>query len=106
MAIAPLLDPANADFDPADIVWVGSLSSAPAYCITTKASGIDTVEKFLSESFHVGATGKNTASYQQASIVKKALGAQFSIVTGFDGVPEILWRWNAASWPRSAWLQN
>ena len=52
MAFAPLLDPDNVDFDPLSIVWLGSLSSEPAYCATSKASGIDTIEKFLSGDFH------------------------------------------------------
>ncbi len=77
------------DFDPAAIVWLGSLSAEPAYCATTKASGIDTMEKFLSGEFHIGASAKNSQTYQLAALVKNGLNAHFNIVTGFAGVAEI-----------------
>jgi tripartite-type tricarboxylate transporter receptor subunit TctC len=89
MAFAPTLDPQNVDFDASQIVWLGSLSNEPAFCVTTKSSGVDTLEKFLSESFHIGASGKASTTYQQAAMVRNGLGAKFDIVTGFDGVAEI-----------------
>jgi len=89
MAFAPTLDPGNADFDASAIIWLGSLSNEPAFCVTRKASGIDTMEKFLGSSFHIGASGKNSATYLQAAMVLRGLGAKFDIVTGFDGVAEI-----------------
>jgi tripartite-type tricarboxylate transporter receptor subunit TctC len=89
MAFAPILDPENADYDASAIVWLGSLSNEPAFCVTTKASGIDTMEKFLGTEFHIGASGKNSATYQQAAIPLNGLDAKFNIVTGFDGVAEI-----------------
>lgn len=90
MATAPALDPENADFDASKIIWIGSLSSEPAFCVTTKASGIDTMEKFLSQPFLIGASAKNSTTYTQAAIPKNGLGAKYEIVTGFDGVPEIV----------------
>jgi tripartite-type tricarboxylate transporter receptor subunit TctC len=89
MAFAPILDPENADYDASAILWLGSLSNEPAFCLTTKASGIDTMEKFLGTEFHIGASGKNSATYQQAAIPLQGLNAKFDIVTGFDGVAEI-----------------
>lgn len=86
---APTLDPDNASFDPEDIIWLGALADEPAVCITTKASGIATMEAFLSEDFLIGASGRASATYQQAAIVKNGLNAAFTIVTGFDGVTEI-----------------
>lgn len=89
MAFAPVLDPENADFDSSSIVWLGSLSREPGFCITSKASGIDTMQKFLTSEFHIGASARNSATYQQAALALHGLGAKFDIVTGFDGVPEI-----------------
>jgi hypothetical protein len=89
MAFAPTLDPENADFDASKIIWLGSLSNEPAFCVTTKSSGIDSLEKFRSESFHMGASGKSSTTYQQAAVARNSLRAKFDIVTGFDGVPEI-----------------
>jgi hypothetical protein len=47
------------------------------------------MEKFLSGSFHIGASAKNSQTYQLAAIVKNGLNAKFDIVTGFAGTPEI-----------------
>lgn len=89
MAFAPRLDPANVNFDPSAIVWLGSLSGEPSYCATTKASGIDTMEEFLGGDFLIGASARNSLTYQLAAIVKSGLNANFQIVTGFSGVAEI-----------------
>jgi tripartite-type tricarboxylate transporter receptor subunit TctC len=89
MPFAPILDPANVDFDTSKIVWLGSLSSEPSFCIASKASGIDTMEKFLTGDFKMGASAKNSSTYQLAALVRNGLGAKFDIVTGFAGVPEI-----------------
>ena len=89
MAFAPKLDPVNADFDPAAIQWVGSLVKEPSLCITSKASGIDTMEKFLAGDFLVGASGKSALTYLVAAVVKNGLGAKFGIVTGFEGQADI-----------------
>ena len=90
MPFAPVLDPANANFDPLSMQWIGALSSEPCLCLTTKSSGIDTVEKFLAGDFLIGASGKSSLSYIVAAMVKNGLHAKFNIVTGFEGSAEIL----------------
>lgn len=89
MAYATKLDPENATFDPLLIQWIGALSKEPAFCAMTKASGVDTVEKFIKEEFLLGASGRASQTYQLAAVVKNALSAKFRIVTGFEGVAEI-----------------
>ncbi|PDQ19540.1 hypothetical protein CN311_18950 [Mesorhizobium sanjuanii] len=90
MPFAPVLDPANADFDPLSMQWIGSLSKEPSICITTKSSGIDTMDKFLQSEFLLGASGKSSLTYILAAVVKNGLPAKFGIVTGFDGIAEIM----------------
>jgi tripartite-type tricarboxylate transporter receptor subunit TctC len=89
IAFASKLDPDNVDLDTSGIVWLGALSKEPAFCATSKASGIDTMEKFLTGDFHIGASAKNSQTYQLAAVAKHGLNAKFDIVTGFAGVPEI-----------------
>jgi tripartite-type tricarboxylate transporter receptor subunit TctC len=89
MAYAPVLDPDNADFDSKSIIWLGSLSNEPSFCVTTKASGVDTMEKFLTGDFQLGASGKASQTYQFAALVLHGLDAKFGIVTGFEGAAEI-----------------
>ena len=102
IAFAKVVNPSNVDFDPASIVWLGALSSEPGYCATSKASGIDTMEKFLSGNFHIGASSKNSQTYQLAAIVKNGLNAKFDIVTGFSGWPRSSSRWRGARSPVTA----
>jgi tripartite-type tricarboxylate transporter receptor subunit TctC len=89
IAFASVLDPDNVSFDGSSIIWLGAVSNEPSFCATTKASGIDTMEKFLSGTFRIGASAKNSQTYQLAAVPKNGLGAKFEIVTGFAGVPEI-----------------
>jgi tripartite-type tricarboxylate transporter receptor subunit TctC len=89
MSYAPILDPKNADFDPLALQWLGSLVNEPAYCLTSKSSGIDTMEKFLRSDFLIGASGKSSVTYVFAALVKNGLKAKFNIVTGFEGTSDI-----------------
>ncbi|MEO5755326.1 MAG: hypothetical protein ABIQ51_00570 [Mesorhizobium sp.] len=89
MPFAPVLDPANADFDPLSMQWIGALSAEPSLCVTTKSSGIDTMEKFLRSDILLGASGKSSLTYIFAAVIKNGLQAKFGIVTGFEGSAEI-----------------
>lgn len=89
MAIAPKLDPDNADFDPLSLNWVGSLSNVESMCIVTRPAGVDTIDKFVESEFLVGASGRSSSTYLFAALAKNALGAQYRIVTGFESVPDI-----------------
>lgn len=90
MAFAPVLEPETADFDPHALQWIGALAMDPSFCVVMKDSGIDTMEAFLSEDFLVGASGRSSLTYLLAAIVKNGLGAEFGIVTGFEGGPDIV----------------
>jgi len=89
MFYAPILDPKNADFDPLALQWIGSLFNEPGYCLTSKSSGVDTMEKFLKSDFLIGATGKSSVTYLFAALVKNGAKAKFNIVTGFEGTSDI-----------------
>ncbi|MER8490735.1 hypothetical protein NKH53_21035 [Mesorhizobium australicum] len=89
MSYAPVLDPQNANFDPLALQWIGSLVNEPAYCLTAKSSGVDTMDKFLRSDFLIGATGKSSVTYIFAALVKNGLKAKFKIVTGFEGTADI-----------------
>jgi tripartite-type tricarboxylate transporter receptor subunit TctC len=89
MAYAPALDPANAIYDPLDLKWIGSLARGENMCVLVRSAGIDTIDKFVHEKFLLGASGKNSTTYILAALARSALGAQFDIITGFDGVADI-----------------
>lgn len=90
MATFPLFDSKSGRFDPTELTWIGSLANETSVCVTSKASGIDTMEAFLAEPFVVGATDKGATTYQFPALVKNLFGAEFKIVTGYPGGGEIL----------------
>lgn len=90
MTTAPLLTPDNADFDPTKFTWIGSLTKTSSLCVTSKTSGIATMEDFVSKDFILGATGKFDPTYQFAAMVRTITGARFRIVTGYPGSNDIM----------------
>lgn len=90
MAVAPKLDPDNADYDPLALRWIGALARGVSFfCVTSKASGIETMDEFLSGEFAIGASGRSSLTYVLAAAARNGLGAKFNIVTGFEGNADI-----------------
>lgn len=90
MATISIMRPDRASFDPSDLTWIGSLTKTSSLCVTSKSSGIRTLEDFASKSFVAGATGKSSATYQFAALAKNMMGSNFKIVTGYPGGNDIL----------------
>lgn len=89
LALTPILDPENTDFDPLKVHYIAAMSTESSYCITPKASGIESFDAFLQSNAKVGATGKSSSTYTYPAAIKAAFGANFEIVTGFEGGSEI-----------------
>lgn len=83
------LDPETVAVDFSSFNWVGSLNSATSVCITSKASGIDTLDKMVTADAKIGATSKAGAFYELAAIIKGAFDAKYEIITGFKGLTDI-----------------
>ena len=89
LALLPVFDPESTDFDPTKVHYLISMTNSASYCITPKASGIDSLDSFLTQDFKVGATGKDSTTYTYPAAIRNALGARFEIVTGFESAAEI-----------------
>ncbi|PWW03498.1 tripartite-type tricarboxylate transporter receptor subunit TctC [Hoeflea marina] len=89
VAFATVSTPELASFDANSLGWIGSLSGSPQLCTVSRNSPIETVEDFLGRDFILGASGKSSTTYVMAALVKNALHARFSLVTGFKGLAEI-----------------
>ncbi|MCI5077433.1 tripartite tricarboxylate transporter substrate-binding protein [Oricola sp.] len=90
MATFPLFNADAAKYDPTALTWIGSLANETSVCVTTKASGIETMDAFMAQDFVVGATDKGATTYQFPALLKNLFDAKFRIVTGYPGGPEIL----------------
>lgn len=89
LALMPILDPENTDYDPTKAHYIATMSTESSYCITPKSTGIETFDEFLQSGAKVGATGKASSTYSYAAAIKAAFGANIEIVTGFEGSAEI-----------------
>lgn len=89
MATAPLLDPGLQHLRAAEIRWIGGLRNEASVCLTGRNSGIETIDDFRTKDILIGASGKASTTYMHAALVKTMLGANFTIVTGFQGVGDI-----------------
>jgi tripartite-type tricarboxylate transporter receptor subunit TctC len=89
LALLPVLEPENTDFDPTKAHYIATMSQESSYCITPKSTGIKTFDQFLQSGAKVGATGKASSTYSYPAAIKSAFGANIEIVTGFEGSAEI-----------------
>jgi len=89
MPLAPILDPDNTNFDPRDFKYIASLSNLPSYCVTSVASGIETLDELIAAEVNIGTTGRGATSYAFAQAINGALDAHFNVISGFNGYAEI-----------------
>lgn len=89
LALLPIFNPDSTDFDPTKVHYLASMTNSASYCITPKASGIDSLDAFLTQEFKVGATGRDSTTYTYPAAIRAALGARYDIVTGFESATEI-----------------
>lgn len=89
LALLPVFDPGNTEFDPRRVHYLVSMTNSASYCITPKAAGIETLDAFLTEGFKVGATARDSTTYIFPAAIRNGLGANFDIVTGFQAGAEI-----------------
>lgn len=89
MATAPLLDPTLQHLKASEIRWLGGFRNEASVCFTGRESGVETVDDFRRKDVLIGSSGKASTTYLHAALVKNLLGANFTIVTGFQGISDI-----------------
>lgn len=89
LVTASITDPAMIGFDSNKFNWIGSLRETPLACAMRKDGAVRSVEDLLEKDIILGTTGKASGSYQLSSMLKRLLGAKFTIVTGFKGSAEL-----------------
>lgn len=89
VVIASITDPAMTGFDSNSLNWIGSLRDTPLACVVRGESPVQSVEDLLDQDIVLGTTGKASGSYQLSSMLKKILGAKFTIITGFKSSAEL-----------------
>jgi tripartite-type tricarboxylate transporter receptor subunit TctC len=82
---APLYGTRGANFDPLQMEWIGSITSAFGICVSWAKSGITRWEHMLEREFIVGGTGAGSQMETMPAMLKQLFGAKVRIVSGYKG---------------------
>jgi tripartite-type tricarboxylate transporter receptor subunit TctC len=82
---APLYGTRGANFDPRQMEWIGSLTSAFGICVSWAQSGITRWEDMFEREFIVGGTGAGSQMETMPAMLKQLFGAKVKIVSGYKG---------------------
>jgi len=118
--VGPLLDDkADKSFDPSKLIYLGTTNAGAGICATMNTSKIKTFDDALKSKAILGAQGPGAVSYDLAYLVKNLTGAQFNIVTGYNGSTHFLlamergeidgicgWNWSSAKSQRPDWFRD
>ncbi len=86
--IEPLLDPANAKFDPLTFMWLGSLNAEISTCAFW-SQDLKTLVDLRHREVVVGSTGPSSGSTVDARVLGRLTGINFKIVTSYPGLAEV-----------------
>lgn len=76
-------------FDAKEINWIGRLTSVESIIVTSKGSGVKTLDDAKGKELATGATGLRSHTAVSPSIINKLLGTKFKIVAGYKGTANI-----------------
>ena len=82
---APLYGTRGANFDPRQMHWIGSITSAFGICVSWAKSGITRWEHMFEREFIVGGTGAGSQMETMPAMLKQLFGAKVKIVSGYKG---------------------
>ena len=79
------------EFDARKFEYIGAPVKNHDTCVMSKASGIDNAQKWLSSPspIKMGATPPGSTPYDNAMVLKEALGLPMQLVSGYKGTAEI-----------------
>ena len=77
---APLYGTRGANFDPRQMQWIGSITSAFGICVSWAKSGITRWEHMFEREFIVGGTGAGSQMETMPAMLRQLFGAQVRVV--------------------------
>jgi tripartite-type tricarboxylate transporter receptor subunit TctC len=86
--IEPMIDPANAKFDPRTFNWMGSLNTEISTCAFWNKD-LRTLADLKRRTIVVGSTGPASGSTVDARVLGPLAGIDFKVVTGYPGLTEV-----------------
>jgi tripartite-type tricarboxylate transporter receptor subunit TctC len=118
--VGPLLDEKTSKtFDPSKLIYLGTTNAGVGICATMNTSEIKTFDDALKRKSVLGAQGPGAVSYDFSYLVKNLTGAQFNVITGYNGSTHFLlamergeidgicgWNWSSAKSQKPDWLRD
>jgi len=89
VALENLFGNQQARFDAGKFVWVGNMEKSATFCMTTRASGVNSLEDMRQREVIFGGTGATGPLVVLANGVKNLLGANIKIITGYKGALDV-----------------
>ncbi|HTI87062.1 MAG TPA: tripartite tricarboxylate transporter substrate-binding protein [Alphaproteobacteria bacterium] len=88
LLLAAIMAPSDG-FDASKLSWIGAVSKDLQMIITRDTSHAKTVDDLRKGETVFGATGRDDIRYTSTNVLKKLLGANIKIVTGYPGTTDI-----------------
>jgi tripartite-type tricarboxylate transporter receptor subunit TctC len=88
--LEPLLDAAQARFDPLKLGWIGSTDNDASTCLSWHTSPVRTMDDALRVELIVGGTGSTAIANTFPRVLNAVLGTKFRVVPGYPGANEAL----------------
>lgn len=89
MPMYRMLGGANAEFDPVEMQWLGSMAHSNSLVYTWHDSGIETIEDARANEVVVGGAGTTSDSHIFPTILNSLIGTRFEVIHGYEGTGEI-----------------
>jgi tripartite-type tricarboxylate transporter receptor subunit TctC len=88
--LEPLLDNANAKYDPPRFGWLGTANVESTICMTWHMSPVKTLQDALARESVVGASTQDATQAMWPKAANKLIGTKFNIVHGYHTAPAIM----------------
>ena len=91
LVVHQVLGRAGVEFDARKFEYIGAPVKNHDTCVMSRASGIDSAQKWLSSPtpVKIGATPPGSSPYDNVAILREAIGVPSQIVSGYKGTAEI-----------------
>jgi tripartite-type tricarboxylate transporter receptor subunit TctC len=88
--LEPLLDAAQARFDPLRFSWIGSTDNDASTCLSWHTAAVKTMDDVMRHELIVGGTGSTAIANTFPRVLNAVLGARFRVIPGYPGANEAL----------------
>ena len=89
IVIEPLLDNANAKYDPRRFGWLGTANVETTICMNWHTSPVKTLQDALARESVVGGSARDATQSMWPKAANKLIGTRFKVVNGYNGAPAI-----------------